>query len=390
MDRSLLEAFGRRLRIGIVGGGSDSVIGRTHLVAMRADGLWDLVAGAMSINPEIARSSGHQELLPSDRIYTDWREMLQKESERSDRIDAIVIATPPRLHFPIGKAFLERGFDVICEKPMTHDLAEAKALSAIVDKSGKLFCLTHCYTGYPMVRHARAMVAAGAIGKVRLIDGEFSIGTPAIAVEPDDVSQRHWRFRPDQEGKTGILGEAGSHTYHMATYITGLYAESVSSLMATYAARRDVYDNAYLTVRFGNGAQGRLWYSYVAAGNDHGLSIKIFGETGSLVWWQEEGEILWHKPMGGPGVRLTRYDDIAPEARVAGRVSAGHPEGYLLAFANLYREFSQAFMARALGRPYQHFLVSLPTVDDGVRGMALIEAASLSNERDSAWVHCGL
>jgi predicted dehydrogenase len=390
MDRSLLVAFGRRVRVGMVGGGSDSVIGRTHLIAMRADGLCDLVAGAMSIDPEIALSSARQELLAADRIYTDWREMLEKESQRPDRIDAVVIATPPRLHFPIGKAFLERGFDVICEKPMTHDLAEAKALAAIVNKSGKLFCLTHCYTGYPMVRHARAMVAAGAIGRVRLIDGEFSIGTPAIAVEPDDPSRRHWRFRPDQEGKTGILGEAGSHTYHMASYITGLYAESVSSLMTTYAARREVYDNAYLTVRFEKGAQGRLWYSYVAAGNDHGLSIKIFGETGSLLWWQEEGEILWHKPMGGPAARLARYDGAAPEAKAASRVSAGHPEGYLLAFANLYREFAQALMARALGRPYRQFLASLPTVEDGVRGMALIEAAILSNESESAWVDCRL
>jgi predicted dehydrogenase len=391
MDRSLLEAFGRRVRIGIVGGGTDSVIGRTHLIAMRADGLCDLVAGAMSVDPEIALSSGRQELLTTDRIYTDWREMLEKESQRPDRIDAVIIVTPPRLHFPVSKAFLERGFDVICEKPMTHDLTEAKALATTVSKSGKLFCLTHCYTGYPMVRHARAMVAAAAIGKVRLIDGEFSIGTPAIAIEPPDPNRRHWRFRPDQEGKAGILGEAGSHTYHMASYITGLYAESVSSLMATYAVRREVYDNAYLTVRFENGAQGRLWYSYVAAGNDHGLSIKIFGETGSLAWWQEEGEILWHKPMGRPGVRLARgYDDLAPEAKAASRVSAGHPEGYLLAFANLYREFSQGLMARALGRPYRHLLASLPTVEDGVRGMALIEAAILSNERGGAWVDCRL
>jgi predicted dehydrogenase len=391
MDHSLLEAFGRRVRVGIVGGGTDSVIGRTHLIAMRADGWCNLVAGAMSVDPEIALSSGHQQLLSTDRIYTDWREMLEKESQRPDRIDAVIIATPPRLHFPVSKAFLDRGFDVICEKPMTHDLAEAKALATIVRKSDRLFCLTHCYTGYPMVRHARAMVAAGAIGKVRLIDGEFSIGTPAIAIEPPDPNRRHWRFRPDQEGKAGILGEAGSHTYHMASFITGLYAESVSSVMTTYAARRQVYDNAYLTVRFEDGAQGRLWYSYVAAGNDHGLSIKIFGETGSLVWWQEEGEILWHKPMGGPGVRLARgYDDLAPEAQAASRVGAGHPEGYLLAFANLYREFTQGHMARALGRPYQHFLASLPTVEDGVRGMALIEAATLSNERDGAWVDCRL
>src|SRR6478672_1747729 len=173
MDRSLLEAFGRRIRIGMVGGGADSVIGRTHLIAMRADGLCELTAGAMSIDPAIAAASGRQELLAPDRIYTEWREMLAKESARPDRIDAVVVATPPRLHYPVAKAFLERGFDVICEKPLTHDLPEAHSLEEIVRKSGRLFCLTHCYTGYPMVRQARAMVAAGAIGKVRLIEGEF-------------------------------------------------------------------------------------------------------------------------------------------------------------------------------------------------------------------------
>ena len=387
MDRGLLEAFGRRVRIGMVGGGSDSVIGRTHLIAMRADGLCELVAGAMSIDPEIARASGRQELLAPDRVYTDWREMLDKEAARPDRIDAVVIATPPRLHFPIAKAFLERGFDVIGEKPLTHDLNEARALAAVVKQTGRLFCLTHCYTGYPMVRQARAMVANGAIGKVRLIDGEFSIGTAGVALEPDDPAKRHWRFRPEQEGKAGLLGEAGSHTYHMVSYVTGLYAESVSALMATYAPRRDVYDNAYMTVRFGGGVQGRLWYSYVAAGNDHGLTLKIYGETGSLVWWQEEGEILWHKPMGKPAIRLARgYTGMADDAEAVTRIREGHPEGYLLAFANLYQLFAHAIMARGLGRPYEPYLASLPSVEDGVRGMAFIEAAARSNEQDGAWV----
>ncbi len=390
MDRSLIEAFGRRVRIGMVGGGSDSVIGRTHLIAMRADGLCELSAGALSIDPEVARASGRQELLAPDRIYTDWREMLEREAARPDRIDAVVVATPPRLHFPIAKAFLERGFDVIGEKPLTHDLAEAKALAAIVRATGRLFCLTHCYTGYSMVRQAQAMVAAGAIGRVRLIEGEFSIGTAGVALEPEDPAQRHWRFRPDQEGRAGLLGEAGSHTYHMASYVTGNHARSVSAVMATYAPRREVYDNAYMTVRFGDGVQGRLWYSYVAAGNDHGLTLKVYGETGSLVWWQEEGEVLWHKPMGGPAIRLARgYAGMAPGAEAVTRIREGHPEGYLLAFANLYQLFAQAIMARSLGRPHQSHLASLPTVDDGVRGMAFIEAATRSNEQDGAWVDVG-
>jgi predicted dehydrogenase len=387
VEQSLVEAFGRRVRIGMIGGGADSVIGNTHLIAMRTDGVCQLVAGAMSIDPQIARASGRRELLDADRIYTDWREMLEKEAARPDRIDAVVIATPPRLHFPIAKAFMERGIDVICEKPMTHDLAEARALVQLVKSSGRLFCLTHCYTGYPMVRQARALLRDGIIGKVRLIEGEFSIGVPGVALEPDDPAKRHWRFRPDQEGKAGLLGEAGSHTYHMAMYVTGLAAEQVSAVMSTHAARREVYDNAYLTLRFNEGAQGRLWYSYVAAGNDHGLILKIYGETGSLVWWQEEGEILWHKPMGGPGIRHARgYDSNTRAAEDATRVRAGHPEGYLLAFATLYREFGQAIMARNLSRPYEQFIAPLPTAEDGLRGMALIEAATLSNEQDNRWV----
>jgi predicted dehydrogenase len=389
LDRSLLESFGRRVRLGMVGGGADSVIGATHLIAMRADGLCELTAGAMSVDPQIAQASGRRELLASDRIYTDWRQMLEQEAARPDGIDAVVIATPPRLHFPIAKAFLERGIDVVCEKPMTHDLAEARALAQLVRQTGRLFMLTHCYTGYPMVRQARALVQAGAIGKVRLIEGEFSIGVPGVALEPDDPKTRHWRFRPDQEGKTGILGEAGSHTYHMVCYITGLAAEQVSAVMSTYAPRREVYDNAYLTVRFGDGVQGRLWYSYVAAGNDHGLSVKIYGETGSLIWRQEEGEVLWHKPMGGPAIRHARgYDGNTDEAESATRIRAGHPEGYLMAFAALYRDFAQAIMARRLSRPHERHMALLPTVEDGVRGMALIEAAARSNEDGNRWVDC--
>jgi predicted dehydrogenase len=377
------------VRIGMVGGGSDSVIGPTHLIAMRADGLCELTAGAMSIDPTIAASSGRRELLAADRIYADWREMLEKETARPDRIDAVVVATPPRLHAPIASAFLERGFDVICEKPMTHDLAEARSLAATVKANGRLFCLTHCYTGYPMVRQARALIAAGAIGKVRLIEGEFAIGTAGVALEPEDLSTRHWRFRVDQEGKAGILGEAGSHAYHMACYVTGHSAESVSALMATYAERRDVYDNAYMTVRFSDGVQGRMWYSYVAAGNDHGLALKIYGETGSLTWWQEEGEILWLKPMGKPAIRYARgYLGMADDAELVTRIREGHPEGYLMAFANLYQLFAQAIMARGLGRPHAPFMASLPNVEDGIKGMAFIAAATLSHEQGGAWVTC--
>jgi predicted dehydrogenase len=238
-----------------------------------------------------------------------------------------------------------------------------------------------------MVRQARAMIAAGAIGRLRMIDGEFNPGTPGIALEPDDPARRHWRFRLDQAGKAGLLGETGSHAYHMINFVTGLYAEEVSSLMATFAERREVYDNAYLTVKFGEGVQGRLWYSYVATGNDHGMTLKFYGDTGSLVWWQEEGEILWHKPMGKPAIRLARgYDGMADDAELVTRIREGHPEGYLMAFANLYQLFAQAIMARGLGRPHADFMRTLPSVEDGMRGIAFIEAATRSQDQGGAWV----
>lgn len=387
MESGLIEAFGRRVRLGMVGGGADSIIGQTHLIAMRADGLCELAAGAMSVDPSIARQSGQHELLQPDRIYTDWRVMAETESARPDRIDAVVIATPPRLHHPVAKAFLERGFDVICEKPLTHDLAEAKDLARTVQRTGRLFCLTHCYTGYPMVRQARAMIAQGAIGKLRMIDGEFAPGTAGVALEPPDPAKRHWRFRAGHAGKAGLLGEVGSHLYHMISYVTGLRAEQVSSLMTTFAGRREVYDNAYLTVKFGEGVQGRIWNSYVAAGNDHGLTLKLYGETGSLTWRQEEGEELCHKPMGRPAIRLARgYDGMAEEAELVTRIREGHPEGYLMAFAGLYKLFAQAIMARSLGRPHAQFIDTLPGVEDGVDGMAFIEAATRSQDEAGAWV----
>jgi predicted dehydrogenase len=389
MDLSLREAFGRRVRIGMVGGGTDSYIGSTHLMAMRVDGLCEFVAGVMSIDPSIARSSALRQFVASDRIYTDYRVMAEKEAARPDRIDAVVVATPPRLHLAVAKEFLERGFDVICEKPMTYDLSEARELADVVKRTGRLFCLTHCYSGYPMVREARAMVRGGAIGAVRMIEGEYSIGNTSGVTEIDDPTRRHWRFRADQAGKAGLLGEAGSHAYHMACYISGLRAYSVSAVLSTFAPRREVYDNAYIMARFEKAAQGRLWYSYVAAGNDHGLTMKIYGETGSLVWWQEEGEVLWYKPVSGPAQRVARgYETLSPEARAATRITAGHSEGYVLAFANLYTEFAEAIMARALSRPFQSYLVSLPSVDDGVSGLALVEAAVQSNNQGNIWVQC--
>jgi predicted dehydrogenase len=386
LANDFLPEFGRRLRIGLVGGGADSVIGRTHLMAMRVDGLYELTAGAMSIDPNIATQSAARELISADRSYHDYRDMAEREVQRADGIDVVAIATPPQTHRVIAEAFLSRGIDVICEKPMTRDLVEARSLARAVAKAGRIFCLTHCYTGYPMVREARAMTRAGLIGRVRLIESELSAGDPGVAREVADSTRRHWRFRRDSMGPAALLGEVGSHAFNLTEFITGLRATAVSANLATVAERREVYDNAYLTLRYQEGVQGRLWASYVAAGNDHGLWFRIFGDEGSLTWHQEDSEVLWHKPIGGPAVRLARgYDSLSADSLTATRLRPGHPEGYVLAFANLYAEFAAALIAKRLGQPYEAYLRNLPGIDDGLAVMAMIDAAQRSHDSNGAW-----
>jgi predicted dehydrogenase len=386
MSLDLLSEFGRRVRVGLVGGGKDSVIGRTHLVAMRVDGFYDVVAGAMSIDPEVARASARAELIAADRIYTDFRVMAEREAAREDGIDVVVIATPPQLHFAVASAFMEHGIDVICEKPLCRDLDEAERLQDLVKRHDRLFCLTHCYTGYPMVREARAMVAAGALGKIRLIEGELCAGDPGVSVEPENPAERHWRFRASSMGKGAILGEVASHAHNIVSYVTGLHIQEVCAEMTTFTDQREVYDNAYVTARFEGGARGRLWGSYVAAGNDHGLSFRIFGEKGGLTWVQEDPEVLWFKPIGEPAIRLARgYDSLSAAAASATRFRPGHPEGYALAFANLYSDFAQALMAKRLGMPYKSYMERIPGISDGVDVMALIDAAVRSNDNGGTW-----
>jgi predicted dehydrogenase len=267
-----------------------------------------------------------------------------------------------------------------------RDLAEAVQLHHLIAKHDRLFCLTHCYTGYPMVRQARAMVASGALGRIRLIEGELCAGDPGVSVEPEDPAKRHWRFRASSMGKGAILGEVASHAHHIVSYVTGLDALEVSAELTTFVDRREVYDNSYVTVRFADGARGRIWGSYVAAGNDHGLSFRIFGEKGGLIWIQEDPEVLWFKPIGAPAVRLARgYEMLSPMAAEATRFRPGHPEGYALAFANLYADFAQAMMAKRLGRPYQSFMDRIPGIGDGVKVMALIDAAMRSHNDQGMW-----
>ena len=306
MTYEVLAEFGRRVRLGMVGGGIDSVIGRTHLGSMRVDGLCELKAGVMSVDPIIATQSAKQELIDNDRIYNNYQEMAFQEGKREDGIDAVVIATPPQIHFQVAKVFLENGIDVICEKPLTRNLKEAIELKKLVHAHDRILCLTPCYTGYPMVRQARDMVKSGELGEVRLIEGELCAGDPGVAREPNDPAKRHWRFKESSMGKGAIMGEVASHAHHIVSYVTGLKVNQVSAELSTFAKGREVYDNSYVTTRFEGGARGRIWGSYMASGNDHGLSFRIFGEKAGLIWHQENPEVLWFKPIGKPAVRMAR------------------------------------------------------------------------------------
>ena len=386
-DRDRLrQASGRPLRLGFVGGGRDSVIGTSHLVACRADGFYAPCAAVFSADEEISRSTAAAEFIDPGRVYREFREMAETEGARGDGIEVVTVATPPHLHFPVAEAFLKNGIDVICEKPVTVSLAEARALRDLVRREGRLFCLTHCYTGYPMVREARALVRAGALGEVRIFESELAAGDKGVSVEPDDPADRHWRFRPDIMGKGAILGEVASHAHHLQYYILGEEVAEVSAEMSTFVPGRDVHDNAYLTLRYASGARGRIWGSYVAAGNDHGLQFRVFGSEGGLHWHQEAPEVLRFKPIGGEERIIARgYDGLSSLTDDATRFRPGHPEGYALAFANLYSDFACARIAMGLNEDPDPYLRGLPGAEDGIVTLAFIEAAMKSFQGQGHW-----
>ena len=386
MNAELLKTLGRRLRLGMVGGGFDSIIGETHRIAFQADGLFDLVAGAFSIDPAVARETGTTLLVAEDRIYVDYREMARREKERPDGIDVVVVATPPQIHGAVAMAFLDSGIDVICEKPLTKTLAEAQDLKAAVDASGRVFVLTHCYSGFPMVRHARDLVASGALGRIRIVEAEFAGGAPGVALEPEDPARRHWRFRAGSMGQEALLGEVGSHAYHLMRYVTGTTPSRLAARMQTFAPNREVFDNAYLDFEYPDGAVGRLWASYVATGTQHGLAFRVYGEEAAVEWREEDAEFLRFRPLRKPeSVLRAGQDDTSAFVARSARFRPGHSEGYLLAFANIYFEAAHAIAAVKQGRSPGPWLDNLPTVNDGVEGMRMIEAAAASNRRDGAW-----
>ena len=375
------ETRGRRIRLGMVGGGNDAFIGGVHRIASRIDDKYELLAGALSSTPEKSRASGGALGLP--RIYDDFRQMASREARRKDGIEAVSIVTPNHVHYAAAREFLKRGIHVICDKPLTSTLADARKLVKAAEQSGALFILTHNYTGYPMVRQARAMVQAGELGRIRVVQAEYPQDWLTVQ---QDFKQANWRTDPAQAGAGGSTGDIGTHAFNLACFVTGLEVESLAADLQAFVPGRQVDDNAHVMLRFAGGARGMLWSSQVAPGNENALRIRVYGEKGGLEWAQEDPNYLWHTPFGQPKRLLTRNgagtDDAA--ARVS-RIPPGHPEGYLEAFATIYSEAAAAILAARDGAPAPDAVV-YPTVRDGLKGVQFVSACVKSSSRNAAWV----
>jgi predicted dehydrogenase len=376
----------RRLRLGMVGGGRGAFIGAVHRMVARLDDRWEFVAGALSADAERARLSGEDLLLAPDRIYNDFAAMAKAEAQRPDRIDAVAIVTPNHAHAEAARAFLEAGIHVICDKPITTSRADAQDLARLAAERDLLFAVTHNYTGYPMVRQARAMVAAGEIGALRVVQVEYAQEWLATRLEDTGHKQADWRTDPARSGPAGSIGDIGSHAFNLAEFISGAEIASLAADLQIFVPGRRLDDNAHILLRFANGARGMLWCSQVAVGQENGLRIRVYGEKGGLEWHQEQPNTLLHSPLG-EAPRLIRRGGhgAGPVAQAATRIPSGHPEGYLEAFAQLYADVAELLAARMEGREPHEFAGLVPMVADGIRGVRFIEAAVRSSAANAEW-----
>lgn len=375
------------IKLGMVGGGQGAFIGGVHRIASRIDGHYQLVAGALSSTPEKAQASGRELGLADDRIYSDFEEMARTEAARDDGIEAVAIVTPNHMHAAAATAFLRAGIHVICDKPLTATMDDAKALAAEVEKADALFVLTHNYTGYPMIRQAREMVANGDLGKLRVVQVEYP--QDWLAEDMPDVKQAQWRTDPERSGAGGATGDIGTHAIHLARYVTGLEIDRLAADLDAFVPGRKVDDNAHVLLRYSGGAKGMLWCSQVAVGHENALRLRVFGEKGGLEWYQEEPNRLWHTPFGEPKRLLTRNGAGASEASTrVSRIPGGHPEGYLEGFANIYTEAAHAITAHRTGATPPAG-VHFPGIDDGMFGVRFVAACVTSSRDDAAWVGLG-
>ena len=377
----------RRIRLGMVGGGPGAFIGAVHRIAARMDDHYELVAAALSSDAARSRAAAQELHIAPDRAYGSYTEMARVEAARADRIEAVAIVTPNHLHYPMAKAFLEAGIHVICDKPLTTTVREALDLAAIVRRTSLLFALTHNYTGYPMVRQARQIISEGQLGKIRVVQVEYAQDWLATPLENTGQKQAAWRTDPAQSGPGGSLGDIGTHAYNVACFVTGLHCREIAADVSIMVSGRRLDDNVQILLRFSEGAKGGLWASQVATGNANNLCLRVYGEKAGLAWHQEEPNTLQFTKLGQPPETLRRpWPGGNSAAAHASRIPAGHPEGYLEGFAQLYTDFAEQIRARREGRSPSPASLLVPTVEDGVEGMRFIAAALESSKRNAAWV----
>lgn len=377
-----------RIRLGMVGGGRGAFIGAVHRIAARLDDQYELVAGCFSSDPEKSAASAAD--LGVARAYGSFEEMAQKESRRKDGIEAVAIVTPNHMHAPAALPFLKRGIHVICDKPLTATLAEAKKLAKAIEASGTVFALTHNYTGYPMIRQAREMIASGVLGDIRLVNVEYIQDWLSEPIENTGQKQADWRTDPARSGAGGSTGDIGTHAFNLANFVTGLTLDSLAADLQSFVPGRRLDDNAHVMMRYTSGARGTLWCSQVAAGQENGLRLRVFGTKAGMEWGQENPNYLWISPLGAPQYRLTRNGPGSGEAAARmSRIPSGHPEGYLEGFANIYAEAARAIIARRDGTALDP-AVTFPGLREGLEGVAFVDACVRSSGKNGAWTTLNL
>lgn len=378
----------RKIRMGMVGGGRGAFIGGVHRMAAALDGQIELVCGAFSSRPEVSKASGEDFFLPSDRVYGDYLEMITREAElpEGERMDFVSIVTPNHMHYGPAKMALEYGFHVVCDKPLSFDMEQAEELQKLVKKTGLIFALTHNYTGYPMVKQARAMIAHQEIGKIRKVVVAYPQGWLSTLLEASDQKQASWRTDPSKSGIAGAMGDIGTHAENLAEYITGLQITELCADISTIVKGRQLDDDGNVLLRFNNGARGILYASQICAGEENDLHINVYGEKGSLLWRQMEPNTLTVRWLDQPTqIYRTGVGNLYDQTNDHTRLPAGHPEGYLEAFANIYRNVAMCIRARLLGEMPDDKYMDYPTVDDGVRGMKFVYAVIKSGENSEKW-----
>ena len=388
----VVAALGRRLRLAVIGGGPGSLIGAMHRTAARLDDRYEIVGAALSSNPERGRQAALNIGVAADRAYGSGADLIAREAERDDGADVVAIMTPNDTHHEYSVSALRKGFDVICDKPLANSLDDALDIVNTVRNTGLVFALTHNYTGYPMVRQARAMVADGELGEIRLVQVEYVQGGKASENDPDPAAGPvPWRYDPTRSGPSLILGDIGTHAHNLVSFITGIEIEEIAAEIGTIVPNRQVHDYGGALLRFANGARGSMWVTQAAAGVENSLKTRVSGTKGSIEWWQENPNILHFLPIDGPAQARTRNGPGAlPLSVRASRVTKGHPEGFHEGFANIYTDTSEAIAARRSGRSADPLALHFPTAEDGARGVKFVQAAIESSNANGAWTDCSL